>query len=234
MVCGAVVRRFRLCRCIVLLRLRLRRSALSAAAGAALFLRLGSGLFALGLCSAGCQRGLYLFADACGSLFAQRICAGRRMGIDTRLVALEAGIRVAAAASAARGAAAALAGARCGGLCLLLELLLGGLFAARRALCGGTGLTRLFLGFLFAGSVCGDLLGGGVLGYGLAAGTLVFRLAPRGVALLLGFFLVRDLTGDWDTLADQLLDVLEVRALGAVAERMAVPSCPALPVRPMR
>ena len=71
-----------------------------------------------------------------------------------------------AAASASRiiPVVSALVGARRGCLRLLLGLLLGGLLTAGRTLGIRSRLTRLLLGFLFAGHICGDLLGGGVLG----------------------------------------------------------------------
>ena len=185
----------------------------------ALLLLLRSGL-AVCLCGTSGQCGLDLSADACGSLIAERIRAARRVSVYARLVLLEAGVRVAAAASAARiiSVVSALAGARCGCLRLLLVLLLGGLLAAGRTLGIRSRLTRLLLGFLFAGHICGDLLGGGVLGDRLAAGALVGRPALTGLALLLLLFLVRNLTGNRNALADQLFDILEVRTLRAVAE----------------
>ena len=105
-----------------------------------------------------------------------------------------------------------------GCLRLLLGLLLGGLLAAGRTLGIRSRLTRLLLSFLFAGHICGDLLSGGVLGDRLAAGALIGRPVLTGLALLLLLFLVRNLTGNRNALADQLFDILEVRTLGAVAE----------------
>ena len=83
---------------------------------------------------------------------------------------------------------------------------------------------RLLLGFLFAGHICGDLLGGGVLGDRLAAGALVGRPALTGLALLLLLFLVRNLTGNRNALADQLFDILEVRSSERSQKEIAVPS----------
>ena len=190
-----------------------------AAVSPALLLLLRSGL-AVRLCGTSGQCGLDLPADARGSLIAERIRATRRVGVYARLVLLEAGVRIAAAASASRiiSVVSALVGARRGCLRRLLGLLLGGLLAAGRTLGIRSRLTRLLLGFLFAGHICGDLLGGGVLGDRLAAAALVRGLALTGLALLLLLFLVRNLTGNRNALADQLFDILEVRTLGAVAE----------------
>ena len=157
--------RLALCRLVLLLCGLLRRLA---AVSSALLLLLRSGL-AVRLCGTSGQCGLDLPADARGSLIAERIRAARRVSVYARLVLLEAGVRVAAAASAARiiSVVSALARARRGCLRLLLGLLLGGLLAAGRTLGIRSRLTRLLLGFLLTSNVCGDLLGGGVLGTGL-------------------------------------------------------------------
>ena len=131
-----VIGRLALCR-LALCRLVLLRCGLlcrPAAVSPALLLLLRSGL-AVRLCGTSGQCGLDLFADACGSLIAERIRAARRVGIYARLVLLEAGVRVAAAASAARiiSVVSALAGARRGCLRLLLGLLLGGVSWLRAA-----------------------------------------------------------------------------------------------------
>ena len=171
-----VIGRLALCR-LVLLRCGLLRR--PAAVSPALLLLLRSGL-AVRLCGTSGQCGLDLSADACGSLIAERIRAARRVGVYARLVLLEAGVRVVPAASATRiisvvSVVSALAGARRGCLRLLLSLLLGGLLAAGRTLGIRSRLTRLLLGFLLTGNICGDLFGGGVLGDRLAAAALVRR-----------------------------------------------------------
>ena len=129
-----MVRRLALCR-LVLLRCGLLRR--PAAVSPALLLLLRSGL-TVRLCGASGQCGLDLFADACGSLIAERIRAARRVSVYARLVLLEAGVRVVSAASAARiisvvSVVSALAGARRGCLRLLLGLLLGGVSWLRAA-----------------------------------------------------------------------------------------------------